>query len=77
MGFQHQRVRVKNSVSPSMLMLTCSSIAKAAKEMRVKVHPDKLIKLGMPETEIGKINDTAARVGQAAEILLDPVKVSY
>ncbi|MCJ1244312.1 hypothetical protein MMC30_001510, partial [Trapelia coarctata] len=49
-------------------------IAKAAKEMRIKVHPDKLIKPGMPETEIGKINDAAARVGQAAEILLDPVK---
>lgn len=44
--------------------------------MRIKVHPDKLIKPGMSDSEIAKINDTAARVGQAAEDLLDPVKVS-
>lgn len=45
--------------------------------MRIKVHPDKLIKPDTSKEEIAKINDVAARVGQAAEILLDPRKVSY
>jgi preprotein translocase subunit Sec63 len=44
--------------------------------MRIKFHPDKLIKPGMSENEKTEINERAKRIGQAAEILMDPVQVS-
>lgn len=39
--------------------------------MRVQVHPDKAKRPGMSESEIEKINEKAALVGQAADVLGD------
>lgn len=44
--------------------------------MRVKTHPDKLKKEGMSDEEKAKIDEDAAKVGQAADILSDPAQVS-
>ncbi|MCJ1301862.1 hypothetical protein MMC08_004663 [Hypocenomyce scalaris] len=52
---------------------TPAQIAKAAKEMRIKTHPDRLKRnstLG-PE-ESAEIDDAAAKVGWAADVLCDP-----
>ena len=49
-------------------------VLKAAKEMRVKTHPDRLKrKEGLTEGEERGIDVEAALVGQAADILSDPV----
>ena len=49
-------------------------IIKAAKDMRVKVHPDRLKRQGGLTTEREeKIDVEAALVGQAADILSDPL----
>jgi len=39
--------------------------------MRVTSHPDKLRKPGMSERELQKIDERAALVGQAADVLQD------
>lgn len=49
---------------------------KAAKVARVRAHPDRKIKADMTEGEKHAINKEAARVGQAADILTDPIKVN-
>ena len=47
--------------------------------MRIKVHPDMLKRKNpnMSETEKIAIEEHAKKVGGAAEILLDPVKVCF
>ena len=49
-------------------------IVKAAKEMRVKVHPDRRKRAAgvLSEEELRAIDEEAARVGMAADILSDP-----
>jgi len=39
--------------------------------MRVSSHPDKLKKAGMSGSELKKIDERAALVGQAADVLQD------
>ncbi len=43
---------------------------------RIKAHPDKNVSPGMSPEEVQNINDKAALIGQAADVLLDPKKVS-
>lgn len=52
------------------------SLDKAAKLARVKAHPDKNLRADMSADEKQRINDEAARIGQAADILMNPRKVS-
>jgi len=52
------------------------SLDKAAKLARVKAHPDKNIRADMSADEKQRINDEAARIGQAADILMNRRKVS-
>ncbi len=52
------------------------SLDKAAKLARVKAHPDKNLRADMSAGEKQRINDEAARIGQAADILTNPRKVS-
>lgn len=52
------------------------SLNKAAKLARIKAHPDKNLRSDMSAGEKQRINDEAARIGQAADILTDPKKVS-
>ena len=48
-------------------------VLKAAKEMRVKTHPDRLKRReGLTEEEMTVIDKEAALVGQAADVLSDP-----
>ena len=48
-------------------------VLKAAKEMRVKTHPDRLKRReGLSEEQERKIDTDAALVGQAADVLSDP-----
>ena len=48
-------------------------VLKAAKEMRVKTHPDRLKRReGLTEEEMSAIDKEAALVGQAADTLSDP-----
>ena len=51
---------------------TDEEIKSAAKRRRVEVHPDKLKKEGMSESERAKIDEAAAKVGQAADVLQNP-----
>lgn len=44
--------------------------------MRIKTHPDRLKKDHMSAEEKAKINEIAANVGQAAELLSDPDMVN-
>lgn len=48
---------------------SADEIKKAARKKRVEVHPDKMMKPGMTESELRKIDDMAALVGQAADVL--------
>ena len=49
-------------------------VLKAAKEMRIKVHPDRLRRAGgLTEEQERKIDRDAKLVGQAADVLSDPV----
>ena len=49
-------------------------IVQAAREIRIKVHPDQLKRVGGPTEEQERaINREAALVGQAAHVLSDPV----
>lgn len=48
-------------------------VLKAAKAMRVKVHPDRRKRQeGLTDEEKGAIDQEAALVGQAADVLSDP-----
>ena len=47
-------------------------IKSAARKMRVATHPDKLKKPGMSESQLKQIDERAAKVGEAAQILSDP-----
>ena len=40
--------------------------------MRVKTHPDKVKKPGMSAEELKKIDERAAAVCEAADVLMDP-----
>ena len=51
---------------------THEQIKSAAKRRRIEVHPDRLKKPGMSESEVAKIDKEAAEVGQAAEVLSNP-----
>ena len=44
-------------------------IKRAARRKRVEVHPDKLKRPGMSDSERDKIDAGAAQVGQAADVL--------
>ena len=49
-------------------------IVKAAKSMRIEVHPDRLRrKEGLTSTDFDAIDEQAKKVGWAADILCDPV----
>ena len=50
-------------------LASAEEIKTAAKRKRVEVHPDRLKKAGMDESELAKIDAVAAKVGQAAEVL--------
>ena len=50
-------------------LASAEEIKTAAKRKRVEVHPDRLKKEGMDESELAKIDAVAAKVGQAAEVL--------
>ena len=50
-------------------LASAEEIKTAAKRRRVEVHPDRLKKEGMDESELAKIDAMAAKVGQAAEVL--------
>ena len=50
-------------------LASAEEIKTAAKRKRVEVHPDRLKKEGMDESEFAKIDAVAAKVGQAAEVL--------
>lgn len=52
---------------------THEQVLKAAKEMRVKTHPDRRKRrAGLTEEEVCAIDKEAALVGQAADVLSDP-----
>lgn len=53
-------------------LATSEEIKSAAKRRRVEVHPDKLKKPGMSDSERAKIDAAAAEVGQAADVLSNP-----
>lgn len=53
-------------------LATSEEIKSAAKRRRVEVHPDKLKKSGMSDSERAKIDAAAAEVGQAADVLSNP-----
>ena len=53
-------------------LATDDEIRSAAKRRRVEVHPDKLKRPGMSESEIEEIDAEAARVGEASDVLLNP-----
>ncbi|KAK4698001.1 hypothetical protein P7C71_g166, partial [Lecanoromycetidae sp. Uapishka_2] len=53
---------------------TAAEIKRATKLARVLSHPDKLKKPGMSSKELREIDDFAAAVGQAADVLTDPVQ---
>ena len=50
-------------------LASAEEIKTAAKRRRVEVHPDRLKKEGMDESQLAKIDAEAAKVGQAAEVL--------
>ncbi|KAL9010397.1 MAG: hypothetical protein Q9173_004661 [Seirophora scorigena] len=49
-------------------------IVQAARRRRIEVHPDKVKKPNMTDKELRRIDEIAMEVGQAADILSDPVK---
>jgi len=51
-------------------------LEKAAKLARIKAHPDKNLRPEMSPEEKQAINDEAAKIGQAADILTNPRKAS-
>ena len=53
-------------------LATDDQIRGAAKRRRVEVHPDKLKRPGMSESEMDEIDAEASRVGQASDVLLNP-----
>ena len=53
-------------------LATDDQIRSAAKRRRVEVHPDRLKRPGMSESEMDEIDAAAARVGQASDVLLNP-----
>ena len=53
-------------------LATDDQIRSAAKRRRVEVHPDKLKRPGMSESEMDEIDAQAAWVGQASDVLLNP-----
>ena len=53
-------------------LATDDQIRSAAKRRRVEVHPDRLKRPGMSESEKDEIDAAAARVGQASDVLLNP-----
>ncbi|KAL9126879.1 MAG: hypothetical protein Q9217_004137 [Psora testacea] len=48
-----------------------SDIKRAARQKRIETHPDRLKKPGMSEAELSRIDETAKKVGMAAEVLKD------
>ena len=74
---RHQKKSMTTFLSHIPSVLTMIRIEKAAKKMRIASHPDKLKKSGMTEEELKAIDEQAAKVGQAAEILSNPKSVSY
>ena len=53
-------------------LATDDQIRSAAKRRRVEVHPDRLKRPGMSESEMNEIDKMAARVGEASDVLLNP-----
>ncbi|KAI4188804.1 MAG: hypothetical protein LQ348_003883 [Seirophora lacunosa] len=49
-------------------------VVQAARRRRIEVHPDKVKKPGMTDEELRRIDEIAKEVGQAADILSDPIK---
>ena len=47
-------------------------IGQAARKKRMAVHPDKLKRSGMSTNQLRSIDEIAASVGQAADVLMDP-----
>lgn len=53
-------------------LATEEEIKSAAKRRRVEFHPDKMKKPGMSASELAKIDEAAAKVGQSADVLQNP-----
>ncbi len=51
---------------------SAAEIKRAVREKRFQTHPDKVKKSGMSSRELQEIDERAARVGQAADVLTDP-----
>lgn len=59
-------------------LATAEEIKSAARRRRVEVHPDRLKKAGMSDSERAEIDAAAAKVGQAADVLQNPEqKLNY
>ncbi|KAL8917811.1 MAG: hypothetical protein Q9208_007740 [Pyrenodesmia sp. 3 TL-2023] len=52
------------------------AIAEAARRRRIEVHPDRLKRPGMTQSELNGIDERAKNVGHAADVLLDAAKRS-
>lgn len=52
------------------------AIAEAARKRRIEVHPDRLKRPGMTQSEVKEIDERAKDVGYAADVLLDAAKRS-
>ncbi len=48
---------------------TADQIKRACKKKRIEVHPDKMKKRGMTKDQLAQIDETAKKVGTAAEVL--------
>lgn len=48
---------------------TADQIKRASKKKRIEMHPDKMKKRGMTKDQLAQIDETAKKVGMAAEVL--------
>ncbi|KAL8970958.1 MAG: hypothetical protein Q9197_003537 [Variospora fuerteventurae] len=49
-------------------------VVQAARRKRIEVHPDRVKKADMTDDDLQRVDEIAKEVGQAADILSDPVK---
>lgn len=73
----HRKMKTLGNIYEKLGIIPDSSheqTVQAAKEMRIKVHPDRLKRVGgLTEEQERAIDREAALVGQAADVLSDPV----
>lgn len=56
------------------MTITHEELVKAAKEKRIRTHPDKFSKCELSKDEMAKVTANSQDVGLAADILTDPAK---